>query len=279
MKKFQFIGLMLLILSACAPQATPTPMSTFTPSPTVQVITSTPESTATNTPAAQATLTTGTPEACKDEVAILSWTRDDVPYDFNDTSKNKPVPPNEHFTMAWTFKNAGTCTWDAAYQLAFKSGVFFTQEQSYPIVPAGQVVAPGQSVMVVVTMVAPSKTGGYQAVWQFQDGKGKSFLNVNVIARVDRGSSKPPSHPVAPKYSYDCAAGVARINLSWTDTANNEDGYRLYRSSIPLVDLPANTASYTDVVPGIGSYEYTVVAYNAAGEATMNISVAVTACQ
>ena len=41
MKKFQFIGLILLILSACSPQPTPLPIPTFTPSPTVQALTST----------------------------------------------------------------------------------------------------------------------------------------------------------------------------------------------------------------------------------------------
>ena len=175
MKKIQFIGLILLILSACQAKPTPPPVPTFTLLPSVQVVTSTPLPTATETiPAVQSTAETGTPEACKDAVEVASWLRDDVPYNFNDTTKNRPIPPNEHFSMMWTFQNAGTCTWDSSYQLAFKSGIFFTQAQSYPILPAGQTVAPGQSAIVNVSMVAPSKMGGYQAVWQFQDGQGKS---------------------------------------------------------------------------------------------------------
>jgi len=41
MKKFQFIGLILLLLSACSTKPTQLPAATFTPSPTVQVITPT----------------------------------------------------------------------------------------------------------------------------------------------------------------------------------------------------------------------------------------------
>jgi len=281
MKKFEFAGLVLLLLSACSPQPTPPPVATFTPYPTVQVSTPTAVPSATEgTPAAQSTSTTGTPAAeCKDEVSIASWTRDDVPYDFNDAAKNKPVPPNGHFTMAWTLQNTGTCTWDSSYLMAFKSGHIMTQSPSYPIVPAGQTVAPGQSAIVTISMVSPSKTGGYQAAWRLQNVEGKSLMTFNVIVKVDTGSSKPPSRPVEPKYAYSCAAGVAKISLSWVDTATNEDGYRLYRGGIPLLELPAGTSSYTDVVPGIGTYEYTVVAFNAAGEAPVNISAAVTTCQ
>jgi hypothetical protein len=281
MKKFQFIGLILLFLSACAPQPTPPPVATFTPSPTVQVMTPTAAPSATEEIlVTQSAPATETPAAeCKDSVSLASWMRDDVPYDFNDTGNNKPLPPSGRFTMAWTLQNTGTCTWDDSYRMAFKSGHIMTQAPGYPIVPAGQTVPPGQSAIVNISMVSPSKTGGYQAAWQLQNSKGESLMTFNVIIKVDRGSFSPPSHPIEPKYTYTCTAGIAKINLSWIDTANNEDGYRLYRGGIPLLELPAGTASYTDVVLGIGTYEYTIVAFNVAGEAPVNISAAVTTCQ
>jgi hypothetical protein len=282
MKKVRFIGLILLILSACSPQPTPPPIPTFTPLPTVQVMTSTPLPTPTDTetiPAVQSTAINGTPEACKDVVEVASWLRDDATYNFIDTTKNRPIPPNGHFSMMWTFQNAGTCTWDSSYQLAFKSGFFFTQAQSYPIVPAGQTVAPGQNAIVNVSMVAASKTGGYQAVWQFQDGKGKSLLSLNIIAKVDRGSFDPPAHPVNLTSTYTCSAGIVLVKLSWVDTAHNEDGYRIYRGGFQVAELNANTSAHSDVVPGAGTYGYTVVAFNIAGEATANISVNIPACK
>jgi hypothetical protein len=283
MKKFQFVGLILLILSACSPQSTPLPITTLTPSSTAQVMTSTPPPTATEAIlTVKSTAITGTPEACKDAVEVAAWLRDDVPYNFNDTTKNKPIPPNGHFTMTWTFKNAGTCTWDGSYKLAFKSGIFFTQAQSYPIIPAGKTVAPGQSAIVNASMVVPSKTGGAQAVWQFQDGKGKSLLSLNIIAKVDRGSFNPPAHPVNLTSTYTCAAGIGHVKLSWVDAANNEDGYRIYRGGFPMAELAANTSTYSDysdVVSRAGTYGYTVVAFNVAGEATANISVNTLGCK
>jgi hypothetical protein len=62
-----------------------------------------------------------------------------------------------------------------------------------------------------------------------------------------------------------------RIDLSWTDNSNDEDGFRIERSSggswSTLAQLPDNTTSYPDttVTPGT-AYSYRVVAYNAAGD-------------
>jgi len=282
MKCVKFAGLILLILSACSAKPTEPTVVIFVPSATVQASTPTAVPSATEqTLATQPVVsTTQTPEAkCKDAVSIASWTRDDVPYNFNDTDKNKPIPPNGHFAMAWMLKNSGTCTWDSAYLMAFKSGHIMSQLPGYPVVPAGQTVPPGQIAIVNISMIAPEKTGGYQAVWQLQNNEGKSLMAFNVIVKVDRGSFNPPSRPVGVKYTYSCASGIARINLSWIDTAKNEEGYRIYRGGRTLLDLPAGTASYVDAVPGIGTYEYTVVAFNFAGEAPVNITVAVTSCK
>ena len=283
MNLLKLAGLILLILSACSARPTPPPVIVFIPSATVRVSTPTTVPTATESAlATQPTVSnsTQTPEAkCKDAVSIASWTRDDVPYNYNDTDKNKPIPPNGHFAMAWMLKNSGTCTWDSSYKMAFKSGHIMSQLPGYPVVPAGQTLAPGQIAIINISMIAPEKTGGYQAVWQLQNNEGKSLMAFNVIVKVDRGSFNPPSRPVSVRYTYSCASGIARINLSWIDTAKNEEGYRIYRGGRPLLDLPAGTASYVDAVPGLGTYEYTVVAFNFAGEAPVNISVAVTTCK
>jgi Ig-like domain from next to BRCA1 gene len=282
MKHLKFTGLILLILSACTVKPTQPPVVTFTLSPTVQAISPTivPSAIAQTLATQPGASTTQTPEAkCKDSVSIASWTRDDVPYDFTDYDKNKPVPPNGHFTMAWALKNSGTCTWEGPYLMAFKSGRIMSQLPSYPVVAAGQTVDPGQSAIVNIVMIAPEKTGGYQAVWQLQNNEGKSVMTFNVIVKVDRGSFNPPSSPVGLKYTYSCTGGITKINLSWIDTAKNEDGYRIYRGGVPLAELSAGTASYTDVVPGFGIYEYTVVAFNFAGEAPVNISATVTTCK
>jgi hypothetical protein len=280
MKKLQFIGLILLILSACSPQPTPLPIQTLTPSPTALVVTSTAVPTlADGTPVALATSTTGTPTVCKDAVSNTVSTRDDVPYNYTDVRSNKPVPPNEHFTMSWTFQNTGTCTWDSSYVMAFNSGYQMTQAASYPIIGQGLTVAPGQSTIVHINMVAPEKTGGHQAVWQLQSRNGTSLLKFTVFVKVDKGTYSPPARPIALTYKTSCAAGLGKIRLSWVDAADNEDGYRIYRNQELLVELPANSASVVDAVPSAGKYTYVVVAYNVAGEGSADIAVEVAECK
>jgi hypothetical protein len=279
MKKFQLIGLILMILSACSPQPTPLPIQTFTPSPTVQAPTSTPVPSVTvEIPVTQATTITGTPTPCKDSALDTDWTRDDVPYNFTDYNKNKPIPPNEHFTMSWTLQNTGTCTWDSSYVIAFKSGYQMTQSASYPIVTEGNIVVPGQSTIVNISMVAPQKTGGHQGMWQLLSKNGTSLLKFTVFVKVDKGSHSPPLRPIQLTYKSSCEAGVGKIRLSWVDASNNEDGYRIYRNGRMLVELPANAASVLDAVPGVGKYNYAVVAFNVAGEGSANTFVEITTC-
>ena len=281
MKKFQYIGLILLILSACSPQPTPLPILTLTPAPTAHVMTSTAAPSATvETPVAQVTSTAGTPTVCEDSALTTDWTRDDVPYNFADVYKNKPIPPNGHFTMSWTLQNTGTCAWDSSYVMAFKSGYQMTQSARYPVVAEGNTVAPGQSVIVTISMVAPQKTGGHQAEWQLQSTNGTSLLKFIVFVKVDKGTFSPPARALQLTYKSSCEDGFAKIRLSWVDAANNEDGYRIYRKSKMLVELPANTDSVLDAIPGgSGKYTYTVVAFNVAGEGSAEMFAEITACK
>ena len=195
------------------------------------------------------------------------WLRDDVPYNFTDFSQNRPVPPNEHFTMSWTLKNTGTCLWDNSYIIVFVSGYRMSKSVSYPIVGEGKTIAPGQSTIVHISMVAPQDTGGHQATWQLQSRDGTSLLKFPFLIKVDKGSYSPPSRPIQLSYQASCEADFAKVRLSWVDTSDNEDGFRIYRNSKMLVELPANTASVLDaILGGAGKYTYTVVAFNVAGE-------------
>ena len=282
MKKFQYIGLILLILSACSPQPTPLPIPTFTPSPTVQVMTSTavPSATAEIPATALATSTAGTPTVCKDSASNTDWTRDDVPYNFTDYSKNKPIPPNGHFTMSWTLQNTGTCTWDSSYVLSFETGYQMTQSASYPIVAEGTTVAPGQGTIVQINMVAPQKTGGHQAMWRLQSRDGTILLKFVVFVKVDKGTYSPPARPIQLTYTSSCDSGFAKVHLSWVDASNNEDGFRIYRNSRMLVELPANTSSVLDaILNGGGKYTYTVVAFNVAGEGSSDMFAEIEPCK
>ncbi|MGC1375064.1 MAG: hypothetical protein WA821_02510 [Anaerolineales bacterium] len=79
--------------------------------------------------------------------------------------------------------------------------------------------------------------------------------------------SQLPARPSGLTYAYDCSSGDLQITLRWTDVANNEDGYRVYRDHVMLEELPVGASVYVDTVPrGAGSYLYSVVAFNFIGE-------------
>jgi hypothetical protein len=194
--------------------------------------------------------------------------------------QNKPVPPNGYFTMSFTLKNTGTCTWDSSYAIAFESGYRMSQLEKYPAVAEGKTVAPGQSTIVHITMVSPAKTGGHQGIWQLQSGDGTPLLKLNVFVKVNKGRYSPPARPLQLTYKSSCADGFAKIRLSWVDASNNEDGFRIYRNSRMLVQLPANTDSVLDaILGGGGKYTYTVVAFNVAGEGSAEMSAEITNCK
>ncbi|MCF7890706.1 fibronectin type III domain-containing protein [Candidatus Bipolaricaulota bacterium] len=70
---------------------------------------------------------------------------------------------------------------------------------------------------------------------------------------------------------------TSEIRLTWNDTSDNEDGFRIYRNGVEIVTLAPNTTSYTDtgLDPG-SSYSYEVSAYNSSGESGLSSSGTVT---
>lgn len=88
-----------------------------------------------------------------------------------------------------------------------------------------------------------------------------------------------PSRPGSLYFDFTCAGGatVVTTNLSWSDTANNENGYRVYRFDTMIADLPANSGAYTDTtnITYGSALTYSVEAYNTAGASprrTANVS-------
>ena|GEM_PF-2070936 len=99
-------------------------------------------------------------------------------------------------------------------------------------------------------------------------------------------SDTTPECPIDPPAPPSNLAGKARgkdkIGLTWTDNADNETGFRIYRgltpSSLTLDDtIGANLTKYTDTgLQSQTTYYYKVCAYNADGEGCSNtISVTI----
>ena len=85
----------------------------------------------------------------------------------------------------------------------------------------------------------------------------------------DAPTPNVPSRPGSLFYDFTCTNGgtVVTTNLTWSDTANNENGYRVYRFDTVIADLPANSSAYTDIanITFGTTLTYYVEAYNAAG--------------
>lgn len=85
-------------------------------------------------------------------------------------------------------------------------------------------------------------------------------------------TQKPPSglagvsYPFLCSYAHDVVYEV-KVDLSWFNTGQNANGFRVYRFDTQIADLPVETTSYedtTDVVIG-SQLKYSVEAYNDVG--------------
>jgi hypothetical protein len=100
--------------------------------------------------------------------------------------------------------------------------------------------------------------------------------------------SEEPQPPVAPTNLNFTNVAQTSMTLNWTDNANNEQGYKIYRCQgtgcakpgTPLTTLAANMTTYNDTGPlsCATTYQYWVEAYNAGGTAEVSGSQATTAC-
>ena len=62
---------------------------------------------------------------------------------------------------------------------------------------------------------------------------------------------QPPAHPQRQAYPIGIIfAGLANVtvNLKWTDRAEDESGYRIYRGDELVTELPPNSTAFSEVI-------------------------------
>jgi len=80
--------------------------------------------------------------------------------------------PGQPFEKIWRLVNSGSCAWDQEYAIVWFSG---------ETMGAGKVqgirakVFPGQSIDIVIDMIAPDKPGVYQSNWKLRSPDGSFF--------------------------------------------------------------------------------------------------------
>jgi hypothetical protein len=80
--------------------------------------------------------------------------------------------PGAAFVKTWRLMNVGTCTWTSSYNLVFFSGDQMSGPGGIPIPIA---VAPGATVDLSVSLIAPASNGTYQGNWKLRNTNGLLF--------------------------------------------------------------------------------------------------------
>ncbi len=107
---------------------------------------------------------------------------------FTFTDKNFPdgsqVPGGSTFVKTWTFKNLGPCSWNKNYRLIYGWETPGSGWEGVGPVYLSQVVNPGDSVDISVTLKAPTKATGYAAWFRLQNDKGYNFGPVFAVSII-----------------------------------------------------------------------------------------------
>jgi hypothetical protein len=90
---------------------------------------------------------------------------------------NTEIAPGDSFIKTWRFKNLGPCTWDQDYKLIFSydnvSGDTKWNEVRPVFFP--NLVKPGETMEISVTLTAPKKPGTYRGVFRLQNNNNFNF--------------------------------------------------------------------------------------------------------
>ncbi|MFM1769526.1 MAG: hypothetical protein RJA22_2055 [Verrucomicrobiota bacterium] len=95
-------------------------------------------------------------------------------------------------------------------------------------------------------------------------------------------SASPPAGPLPPSNLAALALAHNQVNLTWTDNADDEDGFQVERASdgvtfTAVATLPSNTTGFTDLtVSGGVAYQYRVRAFHGSGNSAWSNPATVT---
>jgi len=95
---------------------------------------------------------------------------------------------------------------------------------------------------------APESKTGECWVWgEYADITGSYWVVPSVMPPPTATMSLPTAPAVKWQFNCDYTAAQMNVDFTWTDNATNETGYRVIRDDQPVVELPADTTSYTDL--------------------------------
>ena len=185
-KRFLFLCLLLIALSACNRQPTDTQIATLNPTALNQtaVYLTTADFILTQSAMPTATLA---PDSTSTPIPTMDRTRPPAQSSTSVITCNKAaagnpiditIPDgsemtlNENFSKTWRLKNVGSCTWTRQYAVIFFSGNSLGALHTHYLL---QEVEPGDIIDITVDMIAPDTPGFYQSNWMLKDGEEEFF--------------------------------------------------------------------------------------------------------
>ena len=119
----------------------------------------------------------------------------------------------------WRLRNNGSCTWTTGYTLVFYNGDAMSGPASSPITSGS--IAPGSTVDISVSLIAPTTPGTYKGNWRLRNSGGAQFgigTNADQSFWVQIKSVTPTPTP-SPTSSYTLSYDfIARgPDASWTN--------------------------------------------------------------
>ena len=100
-----------------------------------------------------------------------------------------------------------------------------------------------------------------------------SYWAVSSVTPPPTSTSAPPRAPIILEWNFFCEGGILNFTVTWRDDASDESSYRIFRNGEGIVELPANSITYTDRydVPADQSVEYFVQVVSPTGTANTSI--------
>jgi uncharacterized protein YraI len=102
-----------------------------------------------------------------------------------------------------------------------------------------------------------------------------SYTTVPTVTAPSTPAGGVPDAPSFTKngWNYFCRGdGQTEVTLNWNDRSDTESGYRVIRDGEKIADLPANSTTYSEIIPLTSgeSVSYQIQAFNSAGDSTSN---------
>ena len=154
------------------------------------------------------------------------------------------------FIKTWRLKNTGSCTWNSSYSLVFVEGDSMGAPAAVQLTTG--TVAPGESVDVSVTLVAPTTVKTYQGKFQLrnsagivfgigQDAKSSFWVKVKVTAPATPTATLTATPAAALQFDFVARGSEAEWRnstsvLPWGDPVEDKFGVAVNADNEKLED-------------------------------------------